>query len=335
MRRFLLALCLPIALALAPAAAPAEPVAPRDRAVPEGTEGLSGEEIYWRALEAAEAGDSLRYERLLAAAADKGDRFAGQDLVRLHYLRGAPDWRETALRYLRPIPRDPLVDEQHLYWLAAAGERREPPLPQAQTDLWYRIAAWSSTDLLWPNRADLQTKLARAEERWLLGGEISWRYRELVGEALRLRRADGARLYAASRTVCDAPLEDAELLCMQYLEAAADKDHAKAQFAYASRVLDAPPYTHHDTVIVWAVGLLCRAGQSGIAEATIRLAQAVLELEVAPSRFRLQAYLQLEALGEPPADLGGLQDLLRMSLTNEQLKWLADMAAWGRSAPGC
>jgi hypothetical protein len=326
MRWLSLALCLllssaALAVAETPAAQP-----PRDVVVPEGIEGLTPEEIHTEALFAALDGDLVRHERLLEVAAERGSLLAAKDLVRLHRVRGAPDWRETAMRTLRPIPRAEPIDWEQLYWLAHAGERLDPPLPQAQTDLWYRLAAWQFVNTARPpNRAHLQRVFAAFEEEQFLDEPVSERFRKLVGEALRLRRGDGSVVFGASRTVCDVPLQDAKVLCLGYLEDAARKEDPHAAYDYAVRVLLTESGEHTLATRIWAVSRLCTAARNDIEHARKQYAEFVLANTWVPRRHRLRAYILLDPLAGLSANALDLRSELEQAFTAGQLARLDDI----------
>jgi hypothetical protein len=114
MRRLSLALCLPALLLAAPAtgwaSSEADP-APLDEVVPHGIDGLSEDEIFRLALEAAEAEDYARTVELMAAAARRGHRGAAIALVRLYFKAGDPGWARTALETLLPLADRERADE--------------------------------------------------------------------------------------------------------------------------------------------------------------------------------------------------------------------------------
>ncbi len=280
-----------------------QPEPPRDQVVPEGIEGLTAEEIAELAIEAAQAGDTERYLELLAAAAYAGDAHSARQMARLAYGRQWPGWPETALRYVRPIADGAVLKAESFYWLGFAGENAIPSLPEEQTDLWYRIAAWHMANSYGDSRADLQVLLDHYGEDWLSGGEVSWRFRELVGEAYAFQAKSGSWFYEQALSYCSMALEHAGILCLDYLEVAARKDHPRAQFDFAWQVLNASPETASESRRAWAMSLLCLSGQSGVREATILLARKIVENDLGEGHFRPQAYYQIGLIEERNEEL--------------------------------
>ncbi len=277
--RLLLALCLLAVLAGAAQGQQTTPQTdpPRDRVVPEGTEGLSAEEIYWKAVSAQRSGDLLRSLRLLQASAEAGYPYAALDLAALTYQIRAPGWAAKTLDYARLAAEGGADDSRSFLLMGLAGGASEPPIGDAQVDLWYTIAAWDLVDLDVLDRRAIQLALQDLREEFL-NGALPERYESLVGELFELRRAGGDVVYKRMLRVCESALQHADRLCWRYLIASAERGHALAQYDLGIALLDeGKRLRSRELDAASAVRMLCRSATQGHFPALARLAALVLQ----------------------------------------------------------
>jgi hypothetical protein len=321
MRRLLLALCLLPVLALSSASASAEPSPPRDEIVPEGIEGLTAEEIYDLALAAARAGDVVRQETLLFEASRKGHENAALWLAKIGFTQQWPNWADIAMRVLQPIADEAVLESHVYFWLGFAGSHRATAVTDEQRDLWYRIAAHDIVEGGFATRAYVQRRLDYFGEKWLDGGELPWRFREFVGDAWQLRDASGDSVYEHARRACQSTLSQASVLCGKYLELAAQKGFAPAEFDYASRLLSDERVASDPERLQRALDVLCSSASSGYVPALERLSEHALS-DSDVRHYRPQLVDWILRMHDPGKNLKTRKALLAALLTERETWWV-------------
>ncbi len=259
-----------------------QPEPPRDQVVPEGTEGLSAEEVYERARALARAGDHRAFAAFRTAA-EMGHGVAAARLAMEVFRHRGPGWAAETFGYARIAADTRVGDFVSFFLLAESGRALDPPRSAAQIDLWYRIAILSKTRLSALNRQELRRSFEALRGRLLQGGPFPLRYETLLGELVALRDAEAGAFLEAAGPVCASGLADAERLCLLYRAEAAKRGDPESQYRVAIALLDkGMTIDSGETDVRFAARLLCRSAARGDAAALERLALLIVRDKARP-----------------------------------------------------